>query len=87
MNFDLAVALSFPLSTAVGALHVYGGMEKPGEGDSNAHENEKVLIWGAGGAVGGYARFRRRSATLDLLTSDAGTLSNMPKAYAKWSRH
>ncbi|KAL2046885.1 hypothetical protein N7G274_000903 [Stereocaulon virgatum] len=54
-NCDLAVALSFPLSTAVGALHVYGGMEKPGEGNSNAHENEKVLIWGAGGAVGGYA--------------------------------
>ena len=28
-------------------------MEKPGEGDSSAHGNEKVLIWGAGGAVGG----------------------------------
>jgi NADPH:quinone reductase-like Zn-dependent oxidoreductase len=48
------VALPFPLQTAVGALRVYLGMEQPGGRADDAPE-EKVLIWGAGGAVGGYA--------------------------------
>ena len=46
--------MPFPLQTAVGALRVYLGMELPGERAQDAPE-EKVLIWGAGGAVGGYA--------------------------------
>lgn len=52
--FEVAVALPFPLQTAVAALHVYLGMEVPGGRAATAPE-EKVLIWGAGGAVGGYA--------------------------------
>lgn len=43
--------VNFPLQTAVAALHLYLGMEKPGE----ATRQEKVLVWGAGGAVGSYA--------------------------------
>ena len=43
--------INFPLQTAVAALHVFLGMELPGSGN----EEEKVLIWGAGGAVGSYA--------------------------------
>lgn len=43
--------MNFPLQTAVAALHLYLGMEKPGKGKSE----EKVLVWGAGGAVGSYA--------------------------------
>jgi NADPH:quinone reductase-like Zn-dependent oxidoreductase len=50
-DFVQAVALPFPLQTAVAALHLYLGVEKPGEG--LAKEGEKVLIWGAGGSVGG----------------------------------
>ena len=53
-SFDQAVALPFPLQTAVGALHVYLGMELPGKAPESV-SNEKVLIWGAGGSVGGYA--------------------------------
>jgi len=52
--FDQAVALPFPLQTAVGALHVYLGMLLPGQAPASAAD-EKVLIWGAGGSVGGYA--------------------------------
>jgi NADPH:quinone reductase-like Zn-dependent oxidoreductase len=52
--FDQAVALPFPLQTAVGALHVYLGMELPGQAPASV-KYEKVLIWGAGGSVGGYA--------------------------------
>lgn len=52
--FDQAVALPFPLQTAVGALHVYLGMELPGQAPASVAK-EKVLIWGAGGSVGGYA--------------------------------
>ena len=43
--------VNFPLQTAVAALHLYLGMETPGKEESE----EKVLIWGAGGAVGSYA--------------------------------
>ena len=43
--------MDFPLQTAVAALHVFLGMGLPGSGN----EKEKVLIWGAGGAVGSYA--------------------------------
>jgi NADPH:quinone reductase-like Zn-dependent oxidoreductase len=52
--FDQAVALPFPLQTAVGALHVYMGMELPSTAPASVAK-EKVLIWGAGGSVGGYA--------------------------------
>lgn len=48
------MALPFPLQTAVGALHVYLGMELPGQAPESVSK-EKVLIWGAGGSVGGYA--------------------------------
>ncbi|KAI2480255.1 oxidoreductase domain containing protein [Pyrenophora tritici-repentis] len=49
--FEQAVLVDFPLQTAVAALHVFLGMGKPGSGN----REEKVLIWGAGGAVGSYA--------------------------------
>lgn len=49
--FEQAVLVDFPLQTAVAALHVFLGMGKPGSGA----KEEKVLIWGAGGAVGSYA--------------------------------
>lgn len=49
--FEQAVLVDFPLQTAVAALHVFLGMGKPGSGN----EEEKALIWGAGGAVGSYA--------------------------------
>nr|ANM86638.1 putative alcohol dehydrogenase [Cladonia uncialis subsp. uncialis]AUW30841.1 putative alcohol dehydrogenase [Cladonia uncialis subsp. uncialis] len=62
-NYDRAVAISFPLSTAVSALQVYAGMAKPGEGDKNAYEQDKVLIWGAGGAVGGFAHLETVGAS------------------------
>ena len=52
--FDQAIALPFPLQTAVGALRVYLGMELPGQAPASVSQ-EKVLIWGAGGSVGGYA--------------------------------
>jgi NADPH:quinone reductase-like Zn-dependent oxidoreductase len=45
------VLVDFPLQTAVAALHVFLGMGLPGTGT----KKEKVLIWGAGGAVGSYA--------------------------------
>jgi NADPH:quinone reductase-like Zn-dependent oxidoreductase len=59
--FAEAVALPFPLQTAVGALRVYLGMEIPGQRAQDAPE-EKALIWGAGGAVGGYAVQYAKSA-------------------------
>jgi len=43
--------IDFPLQTAVAALHLFLGMGTPGSGD----KAERVLIWGAGGAVGAYA--------------------------------
>jgi NADPH:quinone reductase-like Zn-dependent oxidoreductase len=49
--FEQAVLVDFPLQTAVAALHVFLGMEVPVSGESDG----KVLIWGAGGAVGSYA--------------------------------
>lgn len=52
-ELDQALAIPFALSTAVSALHVYLGMERPGEVEKGLVENDKVLIWGAGGAVGG----------------------------------
>ncbi|KAF2864919.1 chaperonin 10-like protein [Massariosphaeria phaeospora] len=51
VTFEQAVLIDFPLQTAVGALHLFLGMGKPGTGDAE----EKVLVWGAGGAVGSYA--------------------------------
>ncbi|KAH7071597.1 oxidoreductase domain-containing protein [Paraphoma chrysanthemicola] len=49
--FEQAVMVDFPLQTAVAALHVFLGMGVPGSGKAE----DKVLIWGAGGAVGSYA--------------------------------
>jgi NADPH:quinone reductase-like Zn-dependent oxidoreductase len=49
--FEQAVLVDFPLQTAVAALHLFLEMGKPGTGSVD----EKVLIWGAGGAVGSYA--------------------------------
>ncbi|KAF2792497.1 oxidoreductase domain-containing protein [Melanomma pulvis-pyrius CBS 109.77] len=46
--FEQAILVDFPLQTAVGALHLFLGMGKPGTGSVD----EKVLVWGAGGAVG-----------------------------------
>jgi len=50
-GYEEAVAISFPLQTAVAAFHAILGMGKPGTGSPE----EKVLVWGAGGAVGSYA--------------------------------
>ncbi|KAF2622462.1 oxidoreductase domain-containing protein [Macroventuria anomochaeta] len=54
-----AVLTSFPLQTAVAALHVFLGMSAPpltsSVSPSPGLKDEKVLIWGAGGAVGQYA--------------------------------
>ncbi|KAF2683556.1 oxidoreductase domain-containing protein [Lentithecium fluviatile CBS 122367] len=49
--FEQAVLINFPLQTAVAALHLFLGMATPGSGNSE----ERVLVWGAGGAVGSYA--------------------------------
>jgi NADPH:quinone reductase-like Zn-dependent oxidoreductase len=49
--FEQAVLIDFPLQTAVAALHVFLGMDIPGSDKKVG----KVLIWGAGGAVGSYA--------------------------------
>lgn len=51
VSLDQAVLVDFPLQTAVAALHVFLGMGKPGSGTPE----EKILVWGAGGAVGSYA--------------------------------
>ena len=52
--------VNFPLQTAVAALHVFLGVGLPGSGE----EKEKVLIWGAGGAVGSYAVQYAKSVSL-----------------------
>lgn len=58
--------VDFPLQTAVAALHVFLGMGKPG---SRAKE-EKVLIWGAGGAVGSYAvQFAKQAGYTVVVTA------------------
>ncbi|KAI3003071.1 hypothetical protein CBS147346_5536 [Aspergillus niger] len=49
-TFEDAAAIPFALLTAVSALHLHLGMEKPG-----ANCNKKALIWSASGSVGGYA--------------------------------
>jgi NADPH:quinone reductase-like Zn-dependent oxidoreductase len=54
------VLVDFPLQTAVAALHVFLGMGLPGSGK----EKDKVLIWGAGGAVGSYAVQYAKSVSL-----------------------
>lgn len=51
VEFEQAVLINFPLQTAVAALHLYLGAGTPGTGSAE----DKVLIWGAGGAVGSYA--------------------------------
>lgn len=64
--FEQAVLVDFPLQTAVAALHVFLGMGKPG---SRAKE-EKVLIWGAGGAVGSYAvQFAKQAGYTVVVTA------------------
>jgi len=49
--FEQAVLIHYPLQTAVAALHLFLKMGKPGSGSSE----DRVLVWGAGGAVGLYA--------------------------------
>jgi NADPH:quinone reductase-like Zn-dependent oxidoreductase len=49
-TFEDAAAIPFALLTAVAGLKLKLGMEKPG-----AQKKGKVLIWGAGSSVGGYA--------------------------------
>ena len=51
VEFEQAVLIDFPLQTAVAALHLYLGAGAPGTGSAE----DKVLVWGAGGAVGSYA--------------------------------
>lgn len=48
--FEDAAAIPFALLTAVAALTLKLGMERPG-----SHQNGRVLIWSASGSVGGYA--------------------------------
>lgn len=59
--------VDFPLQTAVAALHVFLGMGVPGSGK----EEEKVLIWGAGGAVGSYAVQYAKSVSLGIINFEA----------------
>jgi NADPH:quinone reductase-like Zn-dependent oxidoreductase len=68
--FSQAVLIDFPLQTAVAALHLFLGMGKPGTG--SAHE--KVLVWGAGGAVGGYAVQYAKSVSLLPLSPSRSSL-------------
>jgi NADPH:quinone reductase-like Zn-dependent oxidoreductase len=49
-SFEDASVVPYALLTAVAALRLKLGMEKPG-----ANKKGKVLIWGASGSVGGYA--------------------------------
>ncbi|KAE8150648.1 chaperonin 10-like protein, partial [Aspergillus avenaceus] len=49
-TFEHAVAITFPLLTAVAALNLKLRMAKPGTGATG-----KALIWGASSSVGGYA--------------------------------
>lgn len=49
-TFEDAIAIPFALLTAVGALHLTLGMDKPGTNSTG-----KALIWSASGSVGGYA--------------------------------
>ena len=49
-TFEDAAAMPFALLTAVAALHLKLGMDKPGTKRSG-----KALIWSASGSVGGYA--------------------------------
>ncbi|KAF1923203.1 oxidoreductase domain-containing protein [Didymella exigua CBS 183.55] len=55
--FEQAVLTSFPLQTAVAALQVFLGMSRPSPrtAPNQPASDEKVLIWGAGGAVGQHA--------------------------------
>lgn len=49
-TFEDAAALPFALLTAVAALHLKLGMDKP-----RTNRSGKALIWSASGSVGGYA--------------------------------
>jgi NADPH:quinone reductase-like Zn-dependent oxidoreductase len=62
--FEEAVLVDFPLQTAVAALHVFLGIGEPGSGK----EEGKVLIWGAGGAVGSYAVQYAKSVSHRIFT-------------------
>ncbi|EUC44401.1 hypothetical protein COCMIDRAFT_37760 [Bipolaris oryzae ATCC 44560] len=64
--FEQAVLVDFPLQTAAAALHVFLGMGKPGSGAKDG----KVLIWGAGGAVGSYAvQFAKQAGYTVVVTA------------------
>ena len=83
MEFEQAVLIDFPLQTAVAALHLYLGAGTPGTGSAE----DKVLIWGAGGAVGSYAvqyaksvsgfhSYAQRRATCGLKSSKSMLATN-----------
>ena len=61
--------VDFPMQTAVAVLHVFLGMGLPG----TVTKEEKVLIWGAGGAVGSYAvQFAKQvTETISLIRTEA----------------
>jgi NADPH:quinone reductase-like Zn-dependent oxidoreductase len=62
ISFEDAAVMPFGLLTAVAGLHLKLGMEKPG-----AQKNGKVLIWGAGSSVGGYAVQYAKSVRTPIL--------------------
>jgi len=66
VSFEQAVLVDFPLQTAVAALHWFLGMGKPEDKDA---KEEKVLIWGAGGAVGSYAVQYAKSVSVASMLS------------------
>ncbi|EUC27879.1 hypothetical protein COCCADRAFT_41509 [Bipolaris zeicola 26-R-13] len=74
--FEQAVLVDFPLQTAVAALHVFLGMGKPGSGA----KEEKVLIWGAGGAVGSYAvQFAKQAGYTVVVTASPRDVERQTK--------
>jgi NADPH:quinone reductase-like Zn-dependent oxidoreductase len=65
--FPQAVALPFALSTAAIALSEFLGMPRPGS--KKVDSKEKVLVWGAGGSVGGYAVQYAKEAGFTIITT------------------
>jgi NADPH:quinone reductase-like Zn-dependent oxidoreductase len=51
-SFEQAILSSFPLQTAVAALHIFLDISAPSPTRDPTLKEENVLIWGAGGAVG-----------------------------------
>ena len=65
--FEDAAAVPFALLTAVAALHLKLGMDKP-----KTNRNGKALIWSASGSVGGYAVQYAASVSEGLLSFAEG---------------